>query len=99
MWLCFVPAEYPADPLLVFACHQDVCDCVLSLLDILLILCWSLLATRKYVIGFVPAGYPADPLLVFACHQIVCDCVLCLLNILLILYWSLFTISGYVIVL
>jgi len=36
-----VPAEYPADPLLVFACHQEVCDCVLCLLNILLILCWQ----------------------------------------------------------
>jgi hypothetical protein len=47
-----MPAEYPADPLLVFACHQQVCDHVLCLLNILLIHCWSLLAIRKYVIMF-----------------------------------------------
>jgi hypothetical protein len=52
MGLCFVPAEYPADPLLVFACHQQVCDRVLCLLNILLILCWSLLAISMYVIMF-----------------------------------------------
>jgi len=53
MWLCFVPAGCLADPLLVIHCSQDVCDCVLSLLDVWLILCLSLFALSKYVVVFL----------------------------------------------
>src|ERR1700677_2573039 len=81
MWLCFVPAECLADPLLVISCSQFVCDCVLSLLNVWLILCLSFLALRMYVLCFVPAECLADPLLVISCSQRVCGCVLFLLNV------------------
>src|ERR1700734_1536651 len=55
MWLCFVPAGCLADPLLVIPCFQDVCGCVLSLLDVWLILfCLSFLALRMHVVVFCP---------------------------------------------
>ena len=81
MWLCFVPAGFLTDPLLVIPYSQRVCGCVLSLLDVWLILCLSFLALRMYVVVFVPAGCLADPLLVIPCSQGVCGCVLSLLDV------------------
>jgi hypothetical protein len=52
MWLCFVPAECLADALLVIPYSQDVCGCVLSLLNVWLILCLLLLAFRMYELVF-----------------------------------------------
>src|ERR1700721_84549 len=52
MLLCFVPAGCLADSLLVIPCCQRVCGCVLSLLDVWLILCLSFLALRMYVVVF-----------------------------------------------
>jgi hypothetical protein len=47
MWLCFVPAEYMADPLLVIPGSQEVCGCVLFPLKVWLIICLSFLAPSK----------------------------------------------------
>src|ERR1700685_4489568 len=54
MWLCFAPAECLADPLLVIPCSQQVCGCVLPLMNVWLILCLSFLALSKYVVVFCP---------------------------------------------
>jgi hypothetical protein len=97
MW-CFIFAGCLADPLLVIPCSQAVCGCVLSLLDVWLILCLSFLALREYVVVFVPAGCLADPLLVIPCSQLVCGGVLSLLNVWLILCLSFLAFSKYVVV-
>ena len=52
MWLCFMTARWLDDPLLVIPCSQQVCGCILSLLDVWLILCLSFLALRLYVVVF-----------------------------------------------
>src|ERR1700735_5244046 len=96
MWLCFAPAECLADPLLVIPCSQDVCGCVLSLLDVWLILCLSFLALSEYVV--VPAGCLADPLFVIPCSQQVCGCVFFLLDVWLILCLSFLALSECVVV-
>src|ERR1700729_1475526 len=99
MWLCFVPAGCLADPLLVIRCSQRVCGCVLSLLDVWLILCLSFIALRKYVwLCFVPAGCLADLLLVIPCSQQVCGCVLSLLDVWLTLCLSFLALRMYVVV-
>ena len=54
MGLYCMPAECLADPLLVIPCSQQVCGCVLSLLNVWLILCLSFLALSKYVVVFCP---------------------------------------------
>src|SRR6202041_3320019 len=50
MCLCFVPADYLVDPLLVFAWSQYVCDCVLCRLIVLFILSLFLPGLSMYVI-------------------------------------------------
>ena len=98
MWLCFIPAGCLADPLLVIPCSQDVCGCVLSLLDVWLILCLSFLALSVYVVVcFFPAGCLADPLHVIPCSQDVCGCILSLLDVWLILRLSFLVLSLYVV--
>src|ERR1700677_3627398 len=98
MWLCFAPAECPADPLLVIPCSQFVCGCVLPLLNVWLILCLSFLALSKYVVVFAPAECLADPLLVIPCSQYVCGCILPPLNVWLILCLSFLALRMYVVV-
>src|ERR1700727_2289818 len=72
MWLCFVPAGCLADPLLVISCSQRVCGCVLSLLDVWLILSLSFLALSEYVIVFCPrcmSGWSSS------CHSLLSGCM------------------------
>ena len=96
MWLCFVPTECLADPLLVIPCSQLVCGCILSILNVWLILCLSFLALSMYVVVFVHPECLADPLLVIHCSQGVCGCVLSILNVWLILCLSFLALSKYV---
>src|ERR1700734_374067 len=98
MWLCFVPAGCLADPLLVIPCSQQVCGCVLSLLNVWLILCLYSLLSGCMWLCFVPAGCLADPLLVIPCSQDVCGCVLFLLDVWLILCLSFLALRVYVVV-
>src|ERR1700683_3443530 len=72
MWLCFVPAGCLADPLLVITCSQQVCGCVLSLLDVWLIHCLSFLALRMYVVMFCPFCMSG---LFSACHFLLSGCM------------------------
>ena len=72
MWLCSVPAGCLADLLPLIPCSQDVCGCVLSLLDVWLILCLLFLALSMYVVLLCPcwmSGWSS------AWHSLLSDCM------------------------
>ena len=72
MWLCFVPGECLPDPLPVISCSQQVCGCVLCLMNVWLILCLSFLALSEYVVVFCSwwmSGWSS------ACHSLLSACM------------------------
>src|ERR1700735_4561935 len=95
MCFYFMPAGCLADPLLVIPCSQQVCGCVLSPLNVWLILCLSLLSARMWLCFFT-AECLARPLLVLALSKYVV--VFCLLNVWLILCLSFLAFRQYVVV-
>src|SRR6202042_2194126 len=78
MWLCFAPAECLADPLLVIPCSQEVCGCVLPMLNVWLIACLSFLALSLYVVVFCPRWMSGSS---SACHSMLSGCMwLCFIS-------------------
>jgi len=94
----FMPGECLADVVFVIPWSQLVCGCVLSLLDVWLILCLSFLALSLYVVVSCPCWMFGWSSLVIPCSQWVCGCVFTLLNVWLILCLSFLALRMYVVV-